>query len=63
MALTPAESPEPMHGATGCGRILSVDHNYRFEAVVRQTRETFEAGRIGRLVSVELNYGFDWHDR
>ena len=59
MATTPAETRALMEAAERSDKLLSVDHNYRFEPVIRQARKIFDTGTIGRLVSVEVDYGYD----
>ena len=59
MATTPAESRALMEAAERSDKLLSIDHNYRFEPVIRQARKIFDTGTIGRLVSVEVDYGYD----
>ncbi len=59
MAMNPDETARMMEVARRCGKILSVDHNYRFESVVLRANELLQQGRIGRLVRAEVNYEFD----
>ena len=59
MATTPAESRALMEAAERTGKLLSIDHNNRFEPVIRRARKIFDSGTIGRLVSVEVDFGYD----
>lgn len=59
MAMTAIETRLLMQTATRTGRILSVDHNARYESVLRRAKRIFESGDIGTLISVEVDYAFD----
>jgi len=59
MGLSVDECDQMIAAAKAKGVMLSVDHNYRYEAVACKAKKIVESGRIGELVAIEVDYGFD----
>jgi len=59
MALSVSEAKQMIHTARRKGVLLSVNHNCRFEPVVRQVGKVLASGQLGELVSLDVTYGFN----
>ncbi|MBZ0158660.1 Gfo/Idh/MocA family oxidoreductase [Candidatus Methylomirabilis sp.] len=57
MALTAKEAEQMLDAATQHDRILTVGHNHLFEPVVREAHARVVAGRLGRLVGLDVFHG------
>jgi predicted dehydrogenase len=57
MALTAAEAEQMLDAAAQHDRILTVGHNHLFEPVVREAHTRVAAGRLGRLVGLDVFHG------
>ena len=57
LALSTAEADEVVAAARRSGRWVTVDHNRWFDPVVQRAAQAVAAGRLGRLVGVELFQG------
>lgn len=59
MALNTEEAYRMIEAARPNGVLLSVDHNCRFEPVVRRAAELLASGALGELVTVEADLSFN----
>jgi predicted dehydrogenase len=59
LALTAPEADSVIEAAQRAGRWVSVDHNRWFDPVVQQAARAVAAGRLGRIVGVEVFQGAD----
>jgi predicted dehydrogenase len=57
LALTTREADSVLEAARRAGRWVSVDHNRWFDPVVQQAAQALAAGRLGKLVGVEVFQG------
>jgi predicted dehydrogenase len=59
LALTASEADSVLETARRAGRWVSVDHNRWFDPVVQQAARAVAAGRLGKIVGVEVFQGAD----
>jgi predicted dehydrogenase len=59
LALTTGEADSVLEAAQRAGRWVSVDHNRWFDPVVQEAARAVAAGRLGRIVGVEVFQGAD----
>jgi predicted dehydrogenase len=59
LALTAREADSVIEAAQRAGRWVSVDHNRWFDPVVQQAARAVAAGRLGKIVGVEVFQGAD----
>jgi predicted dehydrogenase len=59
LALTTREADSVLDAARRAGRWVSVDHNRWFDPVVQEAAHAVTAGRLGKLVGVEVFQGAD----
>jgi predicted dehydrogenase/nucleoside-diphosphate-sugar epimerase len=59
MTLDVSEAEQMIEAAKRYGVLLAVDHNCRFEPVVRRAAEILASGRLGELVTIEVDFGYN----
>lgn len=59
IANTVADGQAMVDAADAAGRVLMVGHNMRFGRAARLARQLLDAGRLGRVVSVEIHFSHE----
>jgi len=59
MTVDPQDAQDLIEAANRHGKLISVNHNCRFEPTVARARKMIDEGRIGDVVTVEVDFGFN----